>query len=160
MRSLLVFPLLTVLTAGACGSNDPPPAAQRGPVHDGTETEDDESSADESSTGEARERHSADPAGPHPTRDGLFAADGSPDPRACQHADDCHGDTVPDVRQPCCNDPRTLEAFNTSYRRWVQRWRTEHCADVRCPRPPPPSLPERCHFEMRCVEGRCADSCE
>lgn len=89
-----------------------------------------------------------------------FVPTGSPPPQACSVAEDCLGDTIPDAEQPCCNDPRSLRAYARAYRDAVGQWRTEHCEDVTCPPPPAPDMPPDCNFEMRCVEGQCANTCE
>lgn len=90
--------------------------------------------------------------------DGFFLVDGAPDPRACEAAADCIGDTVPD-ENGCCQDPARVVPHARSYRRFITDWRKNACADVTCPPPPSPSLPPRCVFEVRCVEGQCVDSC-
>ena len=95
-----------------------------------------------------------------PAKDGFFMAQGAPDPRACQVAADCFGDTIPDVDNPCCQNPTTLEAYTRAYATWVRSWRADHCADVTCPPPPPPAKPPDCAFEVECVEQRCVDTCQ
>ncbi|HLT40298.1 MAG TPA: hypothetical protein VK034_28660 [Enhygromyxa sp.] len=94
-----------------------------------------------------------------PARDGFFMAEGAPDPRACQAASDCRGDTIPDLQDPCCQDPRSLEPHAQAYATWVQTWRRDHCSDVTCPPPPPPAQPPKCAFELDCVDGTCVDGC-
>lgn len=95
-----------------------------------------------------------------PPRDGFFMAEGAPLPRACTSKTECLGDTIPDLAQPCCNDPRSLEPYARAYREWLASWRRDACADVTCPPPPPPAQPPACAFEVDCVAGRCVDSCE
>jgi hypothetical protein len=104
------------------------------------------------------------PAEPEPATlppvEGFFMAEGAPQPRACTAKPDCLGDTIPDLAQPCCNDPRSLEPYAWAYRTWVNGWRRDHCSEVECPPPPAPAMPPACAFEVDCVERRCVDSCE
>jgi hypothetical protein len=97
---------------------------------------------------------------PVPAEDGFFMAEGAPSPRACGVAADCLGDTIPDLGNPCCQDPRSLEPYAWAYRNWLNGWRTEHCESVTCPPPPPPSEPPACAFDVDCVAGRCLDACD
>ncbi|MEM9072275.1 MAG: hypothetical protein AAGE52_27455 [Myxococcota bacterium] len=92
-------------------------------------------------------------------RDGFFMTADAPAPLACAVDSDCHGDTIPDATNPCCNDPRSLRAYSRAYKTWIQEWRGEHCESVTCPPPPLPSIPPDCRFEVRCVRGQCADTC-
>jgi hypothetical protein len=104
-----------------------------------------------------------DPPPPEPEMppvDGFFMAEGAPPPRGCASASDCLGDTIPDVDNPCCQNPRTLEPHARAYRSWVFAWRKDHCASVTCPPPPAPSEPPECAFEVDCVQGQCVDACE
>jgi hypothetical protein len=95
-----------------------------------------------------------------PAQDGFFMAEGAPPPRGCTSAGDCHGDTIPDVDNPCCQDPHTLEAHALAYRDWVNAWRKDRCASVTCPPPPNPSQPPACAFDVDCVQGQCVDACK
>jgi hypothetical protein len=95
-----------------------------------------------------------------PPVEGFFMAEGAPQPRACTTKADCHGDTIPDLAQPCCNDPRSLQPYAFAYRTWINGWRNDHCDAVECPPPPPPAQPPACAFEVDCVERRCVDACK
>jgi hypothetical protein len=95
-----------------------------------------------------------------PAIDGFFMAEGAPPPRACTVAADCHGDTIPDLDNPCCQEPTSLEPQAWAYRTWLNGWRTTNCAATTCPPPPPPSQPPSCAFEVDCVAGSCVDSCD
>lgn len=94
-----------------------------------------------------------------PAKDGFFMAKGAPDPRACTVADDCTGNTIPDLDNPCCQDPSTLEPYARAYWTWINEWRRDHCEAVTCPPPPAPSMPPDCAFEPDCVDGVCVDTC-
>lgn len=96
---------------------------------------------------------------PAATKDGFFMAEGAPDPSACKVAADCHGNTIPDPNNPCCQDPRTLEPHARAYSTWLSSWRRDNCASVTCPPPPPPAEPPACAFEVDCVAGSCVDAC-
>jgi hypothetical protein len=91
--------------------------------------------------------------------DGFFMAEGAPPPRACTVDGDCIGDTIPDLEQPCCQNPRSLEPYARAYKRWLSGWRAEHCADLTCPIAPLPGMPRECAFMVVCVDGVCADTC-
>lgn len=131
-----------VLLVG-CGSNEPSTSSET------NETEVDETGSEEPS------------AAADGTVDGRwFVPAGSPPPQACEAPEDCMGDTIPDAAQPCCNDPYSLSAYAIAYRDAINAWRQSHCADVTCPPPPAPTPPPDCAFEMRCVEGQCANACE
>jgi hypothetical protein len=93
-------------------------------------------------------------------QDGFFMAEGAPQPRACKVASDCTGDTIPDVDNPCCNNPHTLEPYAFAYRDWVNDWRKDRCDSVVCPPPPNPSRPPDCAFDVDCVAGSCVDACD
>lgn len=95
-----------------------------------------------------------------PPVDGFFMAEGAPQPRECASASDCLGDTIPDVDNPCCQNPHSLEPYARAYRMWVYKWREGHCASVTCPPPPPPPEPPACAFEVDCIEGQCVDACK
>jgi hypothetical protein len=95
-----------------------------------------------------------------PPVDGFFMAEGAPPPRGCTSASDCKGDTIPDVDNPCCQNPYTLEAHAWAYTTWLNAWRKDRCASVTCPPPPNPSQPPACAFEVSCVQGQCADACK
>jgi hypothetical protein len=92
--------------------------------------------------------------------DGFFMADNAPPPRGCTSASDCLGDTIPDVDNPCCQDPYSLEPYAHAYRNWIYTWRKDHCTGVTCPPPPSPSEPPPCAFEVDCVQGQCVDACK
>jgi hypothetical protein len=92
--------------------------------------------------------------------DGFFMAEGAPQPRACASKADCLGDTIPDLENPCCQNPHTLEPYSRAYREWLSTWRKDRCASVECPPPPPPAQPPACHFELDCVQGQCVDACK
>jgi hypothetical protein len=109
--------------------------------------------AETDSGGEAR-------AGAMAAVDGFFMAEGAPPPRACTRDSDCVGDTIPDLDQPCCQNPRSLQPHARAYKRWLSGWRAEHCADTTCPPPPPPAMPPTCAFEVVCADQVCADSCK
>ena len=94
-----------------------------------------------------------------PPVDGFFMVDGAPPPTGCKVDSDCLGDTIPSVKDPCCQDPYSLRPHARAYRTFVSTWRTEHCAEHECPPPPSPTLPPDCAFDVRCEEGRCQDSC-
>ena len=94
-----------------------------------------------------------------PPTEGFFMADGAPDPRTCAVASDCRGDTIPDLDNPCCQNPYSLEPYANAYQTWLNGWRREHCDAVTCPPPPAPSRPPDCAFELDCVDGRCVDTC-
>jgi hypothetical protein len=98
------------------------------------------------------------PDSPSP-KHGFFMAEGAPDPRECKVADDCTGNTIPDLQNPCCQDPRTLEPYARAYWKWINEWRRDHCEAVTCPPPAPPAMPRRCALEPDCVEGVCVDTC-
>lgn len=95
-----------------------------------------------------------------PPVESFFMAEGAPQPRACTTKADCLGDTIPDLAQPCCNDPRSLEPYAWAYRTWINGWRKDHCSAVECPPPPAPAQPPACAFEVDCVESRCVDACK
>jgi hypothetical protein len=95
-----------------------------------------------------------------PSVDGFFMAEGAPPPRGCTSASDCLGDTIPDVDNPCCQNPYSLEPYAHAYRTWIYSWREDHCASVTCPPPPNPSEPPACAFEVDCVKGQCVDACK
>jgi hypothetical protein len=95
-----------------------------------------------------------------PPVEGFFMAEGAPQPRACTSAKDCLGDTIPDLDNPCCQNPYTLEPHAWAYRTWMTAWRQDHCASVTCPPPPPPAMPPECAFQVDCVQGRCVDACK
>lgn len=104
-----------------------------------------------------------DPPPPEPTLppvDGFFMAPGAPPPRGCTKASDCLGDTIPDVENPCCQNPYSLEPYAHAYRMWIYSWRQDHCVRVTCPEPPNPSQPPPCAFEVDCVQGQCVDACK
>jgi hypothetical protein len=92
-------------------------------------------------------------------KDGFFMAEGAPEPRACKVADDCTANTIPDVNNPCCQNPTTLEPYAQGYWWWVGEWRGKNCAAVTCPPPPPPSQPPECALKLDCVDGVCVDAC-
>lgn len=92
--------------------------------------------------------------------DGFFMAEGAPLPRACKVASDCTGDTIPDVDNPCCQNPRTLEPYALAYRDWLNGWRKDRCESVVCPPPPNPSQPPDCAFDVDCIDGGCVDACQ
>ncbi|MFK8003607.1 MAG: hypothetical protein AB8H86_28855 [Polyangiales bacterium] len=91
--------------------------------------------------------------------EGFFSGEGAPRPQACDAASDCIGDTIPDVQNPCCNNPRSLRPYSRAYRQWVGEWRAAECGGVECPPPPAPAMPADCSFEMQCVEGTCTNQC-
>jgi hypothetical protein len=95
-----------------------------------------------------------------PAQDGFFMAEGAPPPRACKLAADCHGDTIPDLENPCCQEPTSLEAYSYAYRTWLNGWRKDSCAAITCPPPPNPAQPPACAFEVDCVAGSCVDACK
>jgi hypothetical protein len=95
-----------------------------------------------------------------PPVDGFFMAEGAPPPRGCTSASDCLGDTIPDVDNPCCQNPYTLEPYARAYRTWVFAWRKDNCVSVTCPPPPSPSEPPACAFDVDCVQGLCVDACK
>jgi hypothetical protein len=99
------------------------------------------------------------PAEPLAPKDGFFMAEGAPEPRACEAAADCVSNTIPDVENPCCQDPRTLEPYAKAYWYWVGEWRKDNCASVSCPPPPPPARPPECASKLDCVDGLCVDAC-
>ena len=92
-------------------------------------------------------------------KDGFFMAEGAPDPRACKAVADCVSNTIPDVENPCCQDPRTLEPYAKAYWYWVGEWRKSNCESVTCPPPPAPGRPPDCALKLDCVDGFCVDAC-
>ncbi len=96
---------------------------------------------------------------PVPAQDGFFMAEGAPPPRGCKVAADCVGNTIPDLDNPCCQEPTSLEPHAWAYRTWLVGWRSNNCAAVTCPPPPNPSQPPACAFEVDCVAGSCLDAC-
>jgi hypothetical protein len=150
MTSLPRLALLSSLVL-ACRTEPPPAAAD-----DETKTPPPEP-LPEVSTANPPLDEPPKPVAPH---DGFFMAEGAPLPRACKVASDCHGNTIPDLANPCCQDPRSLEAYATAYRNWLGGWRKDNCASVTCPPPPAPSEPPACAFDVDCVEGSCVDACD
>jgi hypothetical protein len=110
---------------------------------------------------ELSEAKQAEPEQPEPesVRDGFFMAEGAPDPRACTVAADCTANTIPDLDNPCCQNPRILEPYARAYWAWLHQWRRENCSDVTCPPPPAPYKPRQCAIEVDCVDGRCVNAC-
>ncbi|MFO7564920.1 MAG: hypothetical protein R6X02_19905 [Enhygromyxa sp.] len=92
-------------------------------------------------------------------KDGFFMAEGAPEPRACTAAKDCLTNTIPDLDNPCCQNPRSLETYTRTYWSWLHEWRRDNCLDVTCPPPPHPPWPKACALEIDCVEGRCVNAC-
>jgi hypothetical protein len=104
-----------------------------------------------------------DPPPPEPEMppvDGFFMAEGAPPPRGCSSASECLGDTIPDVENPCCQNPYSLEPYAHAYRKWIYSWREDHCASATCPPPPSPIQPPDCAFDVDCVQGQCVDACK
>ena len=149
-RLALVFGLFTVL---ACSKEDVAKAPTSKPA--------DSPSAEpkpKSEQAKAAEPTTDEPPARAP-QDGFFMAEGAPDPRACSVASDCLGDTIPDLDNPCCQNPTSLEPYARTYRSWLGSWRGKHCAEQTCPPPPNPARPPACAFELACTEGVCVDSC-
>lgn len=155
-----MLPLLLALSGVAC----PQPPGKGSPETDAPQEQDRKGESSEAPDGATKEasvdEESKNERAEEPrSEDGFFMADGSPEPQACTAAADCLGDTIPDVRNPCCQDPTTLRPHARAYRKWVGEWRKDNCAEVKCPPPPSPSLPPDCAFEVDCVDGTCVDAC-
>lgn len=153
---LLVLTALSALLApvGACTPTGPEPAAASTASVEHTRPE----SAKSKETGDGASATKSEVGAGGRVEDGFFMVDDAPDPRACQAASDCVGDTIPDANG-CCQDPRRVSSYSREYKRFIADWRKTACVNVTCPPPPAPSLPPRCVFEPRCVDGQCADSC-
>ena len=149
----LVFGLLTVF---ACGKEE----VARAPSAKPADSQAAEPKAEEAKVAEPT---ADDPATDQPPalapQDGFFMAEGAPDPRACSVASECLGDTIPDLDNPCCQNPTSLEPYARAYRSWLGSWRGKHCAERSCPPPPNPARPPDCAFELACTQGVCVDSC-
>ena len=158
MSARLVVSVFACGLALACTSSSTPAASAGEPAKPNEPSKPPEAATPEPDTTSAEPTGEPEPSGVAPV-DGFFMAEGAPQPRACAVASDCHGDTIPDLDQPCCQNPRTLEPYSRAYKKWLVGWRTEHCADVTCPPPPAPSMPPDCAFVNDCVEGVCVDTC-
>lgn len=145
------LPLLFVLTLACSGEEASKPSSEKPPGQ--VEPKQAEPTQVEPAQAEPKQ---AEPLAP---KDGFFMAEGAPDPKACKLAADCTSNTVPDLDNPCCQNPRTLEPYANAYWWWVGEWRKEHCEAVTCPPPPHPSRPPDCSRKLDCVEGICVDAC-
>ncbi|MBK9034973.1 MAG: hypothetical protein IPL61_27535 [Myxococcales bacterium] len=91
---------------------------------------------------------------------GFFAAAGAPAPGACAADIDCVvAGTLDD--SGCCWSYRELGAVAQSraYASWAKGWKAA-CVDAQCPSPPVPQERAACLEAVRCVAGRCRNSCE
>lgn len=157
MRSTLLLTL--ALVSAACSSSEPPSDAKRPEPEPKLEPKPRPEPEPVSTANPIVDEVPKPVPATLPPVEGFFMAEGAPQPRACTGKADCLGDTIPDLAQPCCNNPRTLEPYALAYRTWVNGWRNDHCDAVECPPPPAPSMPPKCAFEVDCVEQRCVDSC-
>jgi hypothetical protein len=153
--------LLSLLSLALACTTEPTPAAQTA-KQPSPEPQPEPSPEPEPPT---TSKATLDPPPPEPSPemppvDGFFMAEGAPPPRGCTSASDCLGDTIPDVDNPCCQNPSTLEPYSQAYRSWMFAWRKDRCAGVTCPPPPNPTQPPACAFDVDCVQGQCADACK
>lgn len=105
------------------------------------------------------ESKQAEPLAPKDGSFNFFMAEGAPEPKACTVAAECMSNTIPDLDNPCCQNPRTLEPYAKAYWAWIGQWREGHCQAVDCPPPPAPARPPACSLELDCIAGACVDAC-
>jgi hypothetical protein len=90
----------------------------------------------------------------------YFTEQGAPDPLACTNDKDCIGDTVVD-KGGCCVVAGDPLPQTWAWHTWItERRMSETCHEAKCPPVPvPPSMPQACLLEARCVGGACQNSC-
>jgi hypothetical protein len=90
---------------------------------------------------------------------GAFVRAGAPHPFGCTTDADCVGGPLVNPQDGCCDTGVPQRVFSRAYLVWRRAWVAHHCAEVRCPVLPSPSLPLPCAVEGRCLGGRCVDRC-
>lgn len=89
----------------------------------------------------------------------YFSMEGAPDPLACKADSECIGDTVTRDDGCCVMSSEPLPQ-TWAWHTWLSNRRmSEACKPMKCPQPPPPSMPPDCSFKVKCVGGVCKNSC-
>jgi hypothetical protein len=89
----------------------------------------------------------------------YFVEAGAPDPLACDADKDCIADVIVD-QTGCCVVPGEPLPQTWAWHTWLgERRMGDACRGVKCKPLPVPSMPRSCLLQVRCLSGRCADSC-
>lgn len=115
-------------------------------------------SSSAASTNDAPEKSGPAPASSMVNRI-YFSTAGAPDPLACSQDSECIGDTV--TRDDgCCVMSSEAVPQTWAWHTWLSNRRmSATCKAITCPALGPPSPPPACAFKLKCVAGKCKNSC-
>ena len=93
--------------------------------------------------------------------DRYYVDSTAPDPLACTADKDCIGDTVTDEKGCCIASSRAWPQ-SWPYHTWLSTTRRRAspiCKAMQCPPIGSPSMPAKCEIEVKCVVGKCQNTC-
>lgn len=93
--------------------------------------------------------------------EGRYYVDSSgPEPLTCKADKDCIADTVTDDKGCCIASSRAWPQ-SWPYHTWLstRRRATPVCKAMTCPQLGTPSPPSACEIDVKCVAGKCQNSC-